>query len=335
MTYHLNREGTTHDLLAIGNAIVDIVAHETDEFILSEGMKKGHMQLIDQLRMLDLYRKLKPIKECSGGSAGNTAAAMAELGGDIAFIGRVFDDEFGALFTRDMNAIGVSYSTPPAPSGKPTACCIVCVSPDAERTMNTFIGASAEIKPTDIDPRRVETSAITYIEGYLWDEPDAKDALRYAINIAKGAHRKVALTLSDTFCVDRHREDFLGLIENEIDILFANESEALSLFQTDNMSEAIRKLAPMVEVAAVTRSEQGAIVLHNQEDYYVPAELVSPVVDATGAGDLFAAGFLHGLLAGWDLAKSARLGHRCAGHIIQQYGARAEFPLLDLLSVEA
>ena len=332
MTYHLNREGTAHDLLAIGNAIVDIVAHVDDAFIAAQGMQKGHMQLIDQARMLDLYGHLKPIKECSGGSAGNTAAAMAELGGDIAFIGRVLDDEFGTLFARDMNHIGVKYDTPPAPSGKPTACCIVCVTPDAERTMNTFIGASAEIKPTDIDAARVESSAITYIEGYLWDEPDAKDALRYAINLAKGAHRKVALTLSDTFCVHRHREEFLALVEHEVDILFANESEALALFETDNMSEAVRRIAPLVEVAAITRGEQGAIVLHNQEDYYVPAELVSPVVDATGAGDLFAAGFLHGLLAGWDLATSARLGHRCAGRIIQQYGARAEFPLAQLIA---
>jgi len=333
MTYHLNREGCTHDLLAIGNAIVDIVAHVDDAFIAAEGMQKGFTGLIDQARMLDLYRKINAIKECSGGSAANTAAAMAELGGDIAFIGRVLDDEFGELFVRDMNAIGVKYDTPPAPSGKPTACCIVCVTPDAERTMNTFIGASAEIKPSDIDAGRIERSAITYIEGYLWDEPDAKDALRYAINIARGAHRKVALTLSDTFCVQRHREEFLGLVEHEVDILFANESEALALFQTDNMSEAIRRLAPLVEVAAVTRSEQGAIVLHQEEDYYVPAELVDSVVDATGAGDLFAAGFLHGLLAGWDLTKSAKLGHRCAGRIIQQYGARADFSLPELMAV--
>ncbi len=331
MTYQLNREGTTHDLLAIGNAIVDVLAHVDDAFIVAQGMQKGHMQLIDQARMLDLYGKIKPIKECSGGSAANTAAAMAALGGDIAFIGRVFDDEFGALFARDMNAIGVKYDTPPAPSGRPTACCTICVTPDAERTMNTFIGASAEIKPSDIDAQRVESSAITYIEGYLWDEPEAKDALRYAINTAKGAHRKVALTLSDTFCVHRHREEFLELVTHEVDILFANESEALALFETDNMSVVVRKLAPLVEVAAITRSEQGAIVLHHQEDYFVPAELVDPVVDATGAGDLFAAGFLHGLLAGWDLAQSARLGHRCAGRIIQQYGARAEFSLPDLL----
>ncbi len=332
MTYHMNREGTIHDLLAIGNAIVDIVAHVDDGFILAEGMSKGHTGLIDEARMLDLYRKVKAIKECSGGSAANTAAAMAELGSDIAFIGRVFKDEFGGLFTRDMNAIGVKYDTPPAPSGRPTACCIVCVTPDAERTMNTYIGASAELKPGDIDAARVESSAITYIEGYLWDEPDAKDALRYAINTARGAKRKVALTLSDTFCVNRHRKEFLELVTHEVDILFANESEALALFETSNMSEAIRALAPLVEVAAVTRSEQGAIVLHNEEDYYVPADLVSPIVDATGAGDLFAAGFLHGLLSGWDLVQSAKLGHRCAGHIIQQYGARAEFPLKALLA---
>lgn len=332
MTYHLNRAGTTHDLLAIGNAIVDIVAHVDDSFITAEGMSKGHTGLIDQQRMLDLCGKIRPIKQCSGGSAANTAAAMAALGGDIAFIGRVLNDDFGTLFTQDMNAIGVKYDTPPAPSGRSTACCIVCVTTDAERTMNTFIGASAELKPSDVDARRVESSAITYIEGYLWDEPDAKDALRYAINTARAAKRKVALTLSDTFCVNRHREDFLRLIKYDVDILFANESEALALFETDNMSVAIRKLAPLVEVAAVTQSEQGAIVLHNEEDYYVPAELVERVVDATGAGDLFAAGFLHGLLAGWDLRDSAKLGHRCAGRIIQQYGARAEFPMNTLLA---
>lgn len=331
MTYHLHREGCTHDVLAIGNAIVDIVAHVDDAFLASRNMLKGHMQLIDQMQMLDLYKQLVPLKECSGGSAANTAAALAELGSDVAFIGRVRDDEFGRLFARDLNTIGVRYTTPPAEEGKPTACCLICVTPDAERTMNTFIGACAELKPTDINEARVETSAITYIEGYLWDEPEAKDALRFAINTAKGAKRKVALTLSDTFCVNRHREEFLGLVTHEVDILFANESEALALFETGNLSEVVRTLAPLVEVVAITRSEHGAIVLHKEEDYYVPAELVSPVIDATGAGDLFAAGFLHGLLKGWDLTESAKLGHRCAGRIIQQYGARAESPLAELI----
>lgn len=331
MTYHLNRNGCTYDLLAIGNAIVDIVTHVTEDFLAAEGMSKGHTGLIDRRRMRDLCGKITPVKECSGGSAANTAAAMAALGGDIAFIGRVYEDAFGSVFTRDMNATGVAYGTPPAPSGKPTACCVVCVTPDGERTMNTFIGASAELKPEDIDAPRVQRSAVTYIEGYLWDEPEAKDALRHAIATAKAAGRKVALTLSDTFCVDRHRAEFLHLIRHDVDILFANESEALALFETDNMSLAVRMLASLVEVAAVTRSEQGAIVLHDEEDYYVPAELVERVVDATGAGDLFAAGFLHGLLAGWDLRESARLGHRCAGRIIRQYGARADFPLRTLV----
>ncbi len=332
MTYQLNREGCEHDILAIGNAIVDIVAHVDEPYIVAQGMEKGHMQLIDQARMLDLYGTIRPIKECSGGSAANTAAALAALGSDAAFIGRVNDDEFGRLFARDLNTIGVRYTTRPATEGKPTACCIICVTPDAERTMNTFIGACAELKVTDIDAARIENSAITYIEGYLWDEPEAKEALRYAINTAKGAKRKVALTLSDTFCVNRHREEFLELVTHEVDILFANESEAKALFQTENMSEIVQKLAPLVEVAAITRSEQGAIVLHNQEDYYVPAELIDPVIDATGAGDLFAAGFLHGLLSGWDLMQSGRLGHRCAGRIIQQYGARADTPLRELIA---
>ncbi len=332
MTYHLSREGTTHDMVAIGNAIVDILAHVEEEFIRAEGMNKGHMDMIDRTRMFDLYAKMNAIKECSGGSAANTAAAMAAMGGDLAFIGRVFQDEFGALFARDMNEIGIAFDTPLAESGKPTACCLICVTPDAERTMNTYIGASAELKPTDIDATRIESSAITYVEGYLWDEPEAKDALRYAINTAKGAHRKVALTLSDTFCVNRHREEFQELIKNDIDILFANESEALALFETDNLSLAVKTLLPQVEVAAITRGAQGAIVLHAEEDYYVPSEVVEAPLDVTGAGDMFAAGFLHGLLAGWDMKESAKLGHRCAGRIIQQYGARAEFSLKDLLA---
>jgi sugar/nucleoside kinase (ribokinase family) len=331
----LNREGTAHDLVAIGNAIVDVLAQVEEEFLTAEGMNKGHMEMVDASRMAELMEKLRPIRQCSGGSAANTAAALAQMGNDVAFIGRVCDDAQGALFLHDMHALGIAYDTPPAATGKPTAGCLVCVTPDAERTMSTYIGASAEITPADIDARRIESSAILYVEGYLWDEPHAKDALRFAINTAKAAHRKVALTLSDTFCVNRHRAEFLELIRHDVDILFANEHEAKALFETENMSVAVRSLLPLVDVAVVTQSEQGAILLHRQEEYYVPAEIVADVVDTTGAGDLFAAGFLHGLLAGWNLQKSARLGHRCAARIIGQIGARAEHGLTALLSSAA
>ncbi len=332
MKYEVNTEGTQYDVVGIGNAIVDVLAHVEDAFLDTEKMTKGAMGLIDEARMLDLYQKIESVKECSGGSVANSMAALASLGARSAYMGRVHADEFGQLFADDMHASGVTFKTEPVAKGKPTACCIVCVTPDAERTMNTYLGACTEMEPSDVDETAVSKSAIVYVEGYLWDQPAAKAAIRKALSAAKMANRTVALSLSDTFCVDRHRAEFRQLLEKDVDVLFANEFEILSLFETDNMSEAIEQVLPLVDVGVITRSEQGAIVTLKEEDYYVPADIVKNVVDTTGAGDLFAAGFLYGLSQGWSVQDCAKQGHHCAGQIIQQIGARAEQPLQKLVA---
>ncbi len=321
-----------YHVTGIGNAIVDVLAKVDDHFLERETIHKGTMTIVDAVRAESLYDKLGECVECSGGSVANSIAALASLGAKTAYIGRVADDALGKIFSHDMKSIGVRFVSKPASGGKPTARCLVCVTPDAQRSMSTYIGACAELTPEDIDIKLIQDSAVIYIEGYLWDQPAAKDAIRMAISAAKQAGRKVAFTLSDVFCVERHRPDFLALVENDIDVLFANEAEACSLFVANDLDDAVAKMSRRVETVVTTRSGDGAIVMAGGKRYAISAEHVSRVVDTTGAGDLFAAGFLYGFTQGWDIERSTRLAHRCAAEIIQQIGARAMKPLKRLVA---
>lgn len=320
------------DVAGIGNAIVDVLSFTDDAFLAQNDLIKGSMTLVDEKRSAALYGRLGQTTECSGGSVANTLAGMASLGARVAFVGKVADDQLGSIFTHDMRALGAYFSTPPLSGGVATANCLVCVSPDAQRTMATFLGACTQVTESDIDERIIADAAILYIEGYLWDAPACKAAIRKAISTAKKAGRKVAFTLSDTFCVDRFREEFLHLITNDIDILFANESELKSLYQVDDFDAAVAKLRGTCEVAAVTRSEKGSVVVTADKVEAVPAQAVAKVVDTTGAGDLYASGFLFGITRGWSLVKCAGLGNACAGRIIAQLGARSQHPLGELVA---
>lgn len=322
----------TIDVLGIGNAIVDVISHADDAFISENGLAKGAMTLIDADQAEALYAKMGPGVEISGGSAANTIAGIAGLGGRTAYIGKVADDQLGAVFRHDIRAAGVAYDSAPIADGAPTARCLILVTPDAQRTMNTFLGASTELGPDDIDPALVARAQITYLEGYLWDKPAAKEAFVKAARLAGEAGRKVSLTLSDTFCVDRHRDSFLELIDGHIDILFGNEAELLALYQTDNFNAALEAVRGHCDIAVLTRSEKGSVVLEGPNVYEVPADPVAKVVDTTGAGDLFAAGFLFGVTQGRHLAECARIGSIAAAEIISHTGARAEADLQALVA---
>lgn len=322
----------TIDVLGIGNAIVDVISHADDAFIAENGLAKGAMTLIDADQAEALYAKMGPGVEISGGSAANTIAGIAGLGGRAAYIGKVADDQLGAVFRHDIRAAGVAYDSAPIADGAPTARCLILVTPDAQRTMNTFLGASTELGPDDIDPALVARAQITYLEGYLWDKPAAKEAFVKAARLAGEAGRKVSLTLSDTFCVDRHRDSFLELIDGHIDILFGNEAELLALYQTDNFNAALAAVRGHCDIAVLTRSEKGSVVLEGPNVYEVPADPVAKVVDTTGAGDLFAAGFLFGVTQGRHLAECARIGSIAAAEIISHTGARAEADLKALVA---
>jgi sugar/nucleoside kinase (ribokinase family) len=320
----------TIDVVGIGNAIVDVLAQADDSFIRQEQLAKGTMALIDEARAQALYGKMAAGIEASGGSAANTIAGIASLGGKAAYIGKVADDLLGKVFAHDLRATGVRYDTTPLTGGPPTARCLILVTPDAQRTMNTFLGASVEFQPGDIDRDLVASAQVTYLEGYLFDRPSAKEAFRQAGEIAHQAGRKVSLTLSDPFCVDRHRADFRELIRGHVDILFANEAEICSLYETKDFEQAAAAVKGEAEVAVLTRSEKGAIVVTAKERVAVPAAPVAKVVDTTGAGDLFASGFLYGFTRGRDMAHCARLGALCAAEIISHFGARPESKLADL-----
>ena len=324
----------THDVLGIGNAIVDVLARVDDAFITRHGVPKGSMRLIHEPEAQRLYADMGPAIEVSGGSAANTIAGLAALGGKAAFIGRVKNDQLGELFAHDIRAGGVAYSTAPATDGPATARCYVLVTPDGERTMNTYLGASVEFSAADIDANLIEASAITYLEGYLWDRPQAKDAFITAARIARKAGGQVALTLSDRFCVDRHRDSFLQLIRDEVDILFANESEITALYQTEDFAEAMRHAKSDCKLAALTRSEQGSVIVSGDEVHTVPAHRVDDVVDTTGSGDLYAAGFLFGLTRQRSLVDCARLGSLAAAEVIGHLGARPQADL-KILAREA
>ena len=316
-----------HDVLGIGNAIVDVLARVDEGFITRHGVPKGSMRLIEEPEALALYADMGPAIEVSGGSAANTIAGLAALGGKAAFIGRVKNDQLGELFAHDIRAGGVAYATPAAENGPATARCYVLVTPDGERTMNTYLGASVEFSAADIDSGLIKASAITYLEGYLWDRPQAKQAFVTAAQIARKAGGQVALTLSDRFCVDRHRDSFLQLIRDEVDILFANESEITALYQTHDFSEAMRQAKADCRLAALTRSEQGSVIVSGDEVHNVPAHPVDAVVDTTGSGDLYAAGFLFGLTHKRSLVDCARLGSLAAAEVIGHLGARPQADL--------
>lgn len=322
----------TYDVAGIGNAIVDVLCFAPDETVAGHGLAKGSMQLVEESRARELYALMGQTTECSGGSVANSLAGLASLGARTAFIGKVRADQLGTIFTHDMHAVGTHFNTRPLEIGPATANCLVYVTPDAQRTMATYIGACSHVSETDIDETIIENAGITYIEGYLWDMENAKAAIRKAIHIAHEAGRRVAFTLSDTFCVDRHREEFLSLIENDIDILFANEAEIKALYQTDHLQTALTRVQGKCDVVAVTRSEKGSMVITDGAMEELPTEIVQNVVDTTGAGDLYAAGFLFGMSRGWKLAACAQLGNRCAGEIITQLGARSMKPLHTLVA---
>src|SRR5262245_33256862 len=317
------------DVLCIGNAIVDVLARVEDSFLARHGLTKGMMRLIDEPTADQLYGDMGPAIEVSGGSAGNTAAGIASFGGRVAYFGKVRNDQLGDVFTHDMRAQGVSFNSVRASTGPATARSFILVTPDGERTMNTYLGACGNLTTADIDTEIVAGSQITYMEGYLWDRPEAKEAFQRAAKIARDAGRKTAITLSDSFCVDRHRDSFLELIRNQIDIVFANESEICSLYQTSDFAAAREAARADCEIAVLTRSERGCVTVQGKQTSAVPAHRVSRVVDATGAGDLFAAGFLHGFTSGRPLERCAELGALAAAEVISHLGARPEVKLAE------
>ncbi|MFC4175287.1 adenosine kinase [Microvirga sp. GCM10011540] len=319
------------DVLTLGNAIVDVLAHTDEAFLLKKNVHKGAMQLIDEARAEELYGDMGPAIIVSGGSAANTAAGVASFGVKAGFIGKVKDDETGRLFAHDLNAIDVHYDVIPAQDGPATARSFILVTPDGERTMNTYLGACQNLTPDDVNPETVRASGIVYLEGYLWDPPAAKEAFRKAVKIAHEAGNKVALTLSDAFCVDRYRDEFLGLMrDGSLDILFANIHELQSLYGTSDADTALAALREENVLGAITRSADGALVVSRGETKAVPAFPVERVVDTTGAGDLFAAGFMAGLTQDLDLVDCARLGGLAAAEIISHLGARPQSDLRDL-----
>jgi sugar/nucleoside kinase (ribokinase family) len=318
------------DVLTIGNAIVDVLARVDEAFLEKNELVKASMRLIDEPEAHRLYELVGPSVIISGGSAANTAAGISSLGGRAAFIGKVRDDQLGEFFTHDIRATGVIFEGQPAKSGPATARSFILITPDGERTMNTYLGACTTLSPKDIDKIMVEEAAVTYLEGYLWDPPAAKDAFVKAAQLARKAGRKVALTLSDSFCVDRHRSSFRELIARDIDILFANERELASLYETRFFDEALQHVRKEVELAVLTRSEAGSIVAFKDEFHIIEAKKITKLVDATGAGDLYASGFLFGLTRGRPLAECARLGSLAAAEVISHLGARPQTSLKAL-----
>ena len=320
------------DVIGVGNAIVDILVHAEDAFLDAEGLTKGAMALVDAQTATALYAKVGPAVECSGGSAANTIAGLAALGGAGAFIGKVHADQLGEVFRHDIRSLGVGFETSPATDGPPTATCLILVTPDAERTMQTYLGACVQLGPEDIDADDIAAARVTSLEGYLWDPDAAKAAFRKAAKIAHESGRQVALSLSDPFCVDRHRQDFLDLVNRHVDILFANEDELISLYQADSFDSALQSVRGHCAVAALTRSAKGSVIVAGDEVHVIDAAPVEAVVDTTGAGDAFAAGFLYGYARDHGLATSARIGNIAAAEIISHMGARPESDLKTLIA---
>lgn len=321
-----------YDILAMGNAIVDVISSEQPAFLSSRGIPHGCMRLIDAGEAEALYAAMGPGREISGGSAANSVVGAAALGVKTAFVGRVAADQLGQVFTHDIRAAGVHFSTPPATDGRPTGRCLIVVTPDGERTMNTYLGACQELDASDLDAELVKASGILYLEGYLWDPPAPRAAMQAAIKVARAAGNKVAFTLSDVFCVEGHRGDFRDLLASHVDIMFGNENEVKSLYQTDDIDAAMAELAKHACITVVTRSEKGAVVIGGGHRYEVPGERVARVVDTTGAGDLFAGGFMAALVQGRALPDCARIGCIAAAEVISHFGARPEADLRALVS---
>ena len=321
----------TLDILGIGNAIVDVLAPTDEAFIADRGLPKGGMRLIDSAEAEALYAAMPAGVESSGGSAGNTCAVAAALGARVGFLGKVADDQLGAVFAHDIKAVGVDFPTPPLAGGAPTARCLILVTPDGQRTMNTFLGACVTFGEKDVDVAQVARAKVVYLEGYLFDPLEAQAAFRAAARAAHAAGRKVAITLSDPFCVGRHREAFRSFVGRQTDILFANEAEILALYETDDFEAAAAQAAREVEIAALTRSEHGSVILSGGERHQVAAQ-PTKVVDTTGAGDAYAAGFLAAWAKGLSLSEAGRWGSIAAAEVISHYGAR---PLVDLKELVA
>jgi len=318
------------DVVGIGNAMVDVLARTDDGFLATQGLVKGTTALIDASRAESLYAQMGPGIEISGGSVANTIAGVASLGGKGAYIGKVRDDQLGTVFAHDLRSIGVRYDTPPSTEGPATARCLILVTPDAQRTMNTYLGACVDLRARDIDRELIQQAQVVYLEGYLFDPPHAKEAFRQAAEIAHQAERKVSLSLSDPFCVERHRADFRALVHHHIDVLFANEIEICSLYETKDFDAAMRAVRGECDIAVLTRSAHGSVIVTPKDAVTVAAAPVKEVVDTTGAGDLYASGFLYGLTHGRDLATCGKLGSLCAAEVISHFGARPETPLKQL-----
>ncbi|MFQ5985535.1 MAG: adenosine kinase [Alphaproteobacteria bacterium] len=324
----------TLDVVGIGNAIVDVLVHADDALLAEHGLTKGAMTLVDSARAEAVYDRLGPAVECSGGSAANTMAGIAALGGRAAFIGKVRDDQLGAVFAHDIRAIGVRFNTPAASAGPPTARSLILVTPDAQRTMCTCLGAAVALAAQDVDEATIAAARVTYLEGYLWDPPEAKRAFRRALEVAHAHGRRVALTLSDPFCVERHRDEFRELVADGVDILFANEVEIASLYQVADFEAALERARRECPLAVLTRSARGSVVLKGEETHRIAAAPVDRVVDTTGAGDLYASGFLYGLTHGFELSRCGRLGALAAAEVISHVGARPEADLAELAALE-
>ena len=320
-----------YDILGVGNAIFDVLVQTDEAFLQAHGMTKGAMTLIDEQKAAAIYAAMGPAVEISGGSGANTIVGVASFGASAIYVGKVKNDQIGELYAHDIRAAKVAFTTTPAADGPATGCSYILITPDGERTMNTYLGAAQNLRPGDIDAAEVAASRITYLEGYLWDPKDAKDAFLKAAEIAHGAGRKVALTLSDAFCVDRYRAEFLQLMRsNTVDIVFANTTELLSLYETSSFEAALAQLRKDVALGVVTRSEQGCVAVTAADAVHVPAFPVDKVVDTTGAGDLFAAGFLYGLVRDFGLIRAGQLGALAAAEVIQHVGARPQVSLQAL-----
>ena len=324
-------QNTIYDVVGIGNAVVDVLGKVSDKFLIDRGFKKGRMTLVDAQTAGKIYADIDPEREVSGGSVANIVAGLASLGSDCAFIGKVYDDEFGQNFRRDIGAAGIDFDTPPLKTGPSTGRSIVLVTPDAERTMFTYLGAASRLTADDVDENIIKAAKYTFLEGYLWDSEGAKQALLKAAELAHKHDRKVAFTLSDTSCVLAHRQELLKFVDEHVDILFANEDEIKAFFEETDLMKALDKLKNIVEIAAVTRNAQGSVVVNKRIKTFVEAEIVDNVTDTTGAGDLYAAGFMHGLTNGKTLGVCALMGGIVAAEIITHYGARPEVSLRGLI----
>ena len=323
------------DVVGIGNAIVDVIAHVEDSFLVDHALAKGTMTLIDTAQAEALYGAMGVGVEVSGGSAANTIVGLALLGGAAGYVGKVSEDTLGGVFGHDIDAAGVRFETSASTHGAPTARCLILVTDDAQRTMNTYLGACVELGPDDIDQAFIAAAKITYMEGYLWDPPGAKQAFLKAQGIAAAHGRRVSLSLSDPFCVERHRAELRDLVERHVDILFANEEEILSLYQVRDFDAALQQVSNHCEIAALTRGEHGSVVVGQGEIHVICASPVARVKDTTGAGDLYAAGFLYGITHDFDLARCGRLGALAAGEVISHFGPRPKSDIAQLVAASA